>query len=102
MYRLCICIKHCIGRNNKLTAFHLFIVLVALQEVMSLGQIMPLSTSSNVGYTIAKLQVDGGNWVTWKGQTMAIIGARGLTRHLEGNAQKPPVLPKLSKAPTED
>ncbi|TDL21246.1 hypothetical protein BD410DRAFT_790010 [Rickenella mellea] len=44
-------------------------------------------------YTIPKLKPDGSNWVTWKTQTLTLLGAKGLKRHVEGTARQPPKAP---------
>lgn len=50
---------------------------------------IPLTSSTAQLYSVPKLADDGSNWVVYKTRTLAAIGARKLTRHLEGRARKP-------------
>ncbi|TDL13404.1 hypothetical protein BD410DRAFT_697629, partial [Rickenella mellea] len=58
---------------------------------MSPADMSLTSTSLNL-YSVPKLADDGSNWVVYKTRTLAALGARRLTRHLEGRAIYPSTL----------
>lgn len=62
---------------------------------------MSLSNQMNV-YTIAKLKPDGSNWVTYKSQTLAYLGARGVRHHVDGTVRVPPPVIALTKPTAEE
>ncbi|KAI0657470.1 hypothetical protein C8Q70DRAFT_919225, partial [Cubamyces menziesii] len=51
------------------------------------------NTTSNAPsnlYHVPKLASDGSNWITYKERLLTVLGARGLKRHLLGQARRPP------------
>ncbi|GBE86198.1 hypothetical protein SCP_0900770 [Sparassis crispa] len=44
---------------------------------------------------IPKLAADGSNWITYKERMFTVMGSRGLLRHLQGTARRPPDPPPL-------
>jgi hypothetical protein len=46
------------------------------------------------GFMVPKLSQDGSNWVTWKTQTLAMLGSnKGVMQHLNGTVRVPDPLP---------
>jgi len=50
----------------------------------------PYPSTFQDNYTAPKLKPDGSNWPSWFSTTEAYFGARGVKRHAQGTARKPP------------
>ncbi|KAA1473666.1 hypothetical protein DENSPDRAFT_780348, partial [Dentipellis sp. KUC8613] len=50
---------------------------------------MSLAVDSKIS-VVPKLAADGSNWTTYKACTLAVLGAKGLMRHIMGAVRVPP------------
>ena len=50
-------------------------------------------TTATDRYNVPAVTEDGSNWILYKDRVEAVAGAMGLTRHLRGNARRPPEAP---------
>ncbi|GBE88951.1 Retrovirus-related Pol polyprotein from transposon TNT 1-94 [Sparassis crispa] len=53
---------------------------------------MSLTSESHLSHLniVPKLAADGSNWITYKERMFTVMGSRGLLRHLQGTARRPP------------
>ncbi|PIL25721.1 hypothetical protein GSI_11471 [Ganoderma sinense ZZ0214-1] len=49
-----------------------------------------LPVNNTALYSVPKLAADGSNWITYKERILTCMGTRGLMRHLNGTARRPP------------
>ena len=64
----------------------------------------PADNTSNgtKGLVIPKLAWDGSNWITWKTQTLAMLGSnRGVMRHLNSTVKVPDLLKDIDESDEE-